>query len=268
MEETAMNSGGPLDPHMGKPSEQPSGAGSAPTEDVTRRAALGTGFALLGLPAVLPAAVSAQTAAQHGRLVLKHKDLAPKIKAYFKKLNGDKLAARAFVDNPTRHFLDEFVPPDHAKKVSPQRVSNANRFLYAALANAKFHKWMLNYQQQLIKSKKKPERAQAIKDLSRALVEAGSPELVLSIIEESEAGIVQQADDVVAVQDVAVVLELVAVCVAFAVALPVAVYGYPSDGGEELVIPASELRAISEQIVARAERLQKSGQLMNVYATP
>src|SRR5438128_717897 len=127
MKEIAMREG----PRTSQtPPDESSGKGPRPVEGMPRRAMLRTGLAVLaGAPVVLPAAVSAQTAAQPGLLVLPHKDLAPKAYAYFKKLSKDKKAQEAFVENPTKEMMEQFLSPGH-KPVSPQRISNANRFLY------------------------------------------------------------------------------------------------------------------------------------------
>lgn len=246
-----------------------SAAGGRQPESVTRRAALRTGLVLItGLPAVLPAEVSAQGAAQPGRLVLKHKDLAPRIHAYFKKISKDKVAQKAFVENPTRHLLDEFLPPEHAKSVSPQRVSNANRFLYAALANEKFRKWVDEYQQHLFK-KKEPDRAEVLKDFSKALAEHGGPELMLAILDEHELTRGKESDEVVTVESnvtaVAPVVILFAPFITSSSAQSATVIGFVGES-KEFLIPATELRSLSEQLLARADALRKSGQLMEVYS--
>src|SRR5207244_6841427 len=137
-----------------------------------------------GAPTVLPAAVSAQTAAQPGRLVLPHKEMAAKAQAYFKRIGKDKEAQKAFVENPTKHLIEEVLPAEYAKKISPQRVSNANRFLYAAIANVKFRTWVQEYQKEL--ATKKVDRAQRYKDISKALVQAGDPALILAVLDEQE----------------------------------------------------------------------------------
>ena len=258
----------PSPDHKTKASGTPNGdEDRTPTQDpgrppVSRRHAMRTGLAALSgtaaasIPGLASGGPRPGTSADRGRLVLKERELAPKINKLFQKLARDAKARKAFVEDPGSILIREVLPPRYAK-ISKPRIANANRLLYSLQSNDGFRKWANSYQRGLAR-KKRVDRGQVLHDLATAMAKHADPAFVKAILEEQVAlrqdGFTCQGW-VLAIG--AFIIAVAAVILAAAVLASMTVIGPDRD----VKITPAQMRAISQQLVAHAAQVRKTGKL-------
>ena len=219
----------------------------------SRRAALGQAFTVLSgaaLAGLLPKETRAQLSTGGNRLVLQDRELAKRANDLFAEVRRDKQKEREFVENPMG-VLGARLSPRGLRGVSRQRVTNANRILYALLANDKFLDWLRSYQKEL--EGKRLDKGQVLKDLAGAMARYGDPEFFQGMLEAEAAAYV--GPEQIHATDGLFVYEDVAVAHNYAVIVW---------RGNDLVNPA-EMRALTdllaEKAVAKAKEMKAAGAL-------
>jgi hypothetical protein len=231
----------------------------SPDQGVSRRQTLKTGLTILSsavASSFFPNSASAQIATDPGSLVLKQRDLAPKVNRLFEELSNDKNAQKRFIEDPSTMILSRLLP-DLQRGVSPQRISNANRLLYSVMGNREFLNWARGYQQTL-KGKKEINKAEVMKDLAVAMSRYADPAFFQGLAEEDFArrGTTNQGFLLVIIF---IVIFLVVIVIHAVIAL-----GTDHDLtalGRSTKITPLELRSVAQQLEAYASGLMRSGKL-------
>lgn len=115
-------------------------------------------------------------------LVIKLKDLNKKTATLFEHLERDKALHAKFVSNPTGHLVGEVL----GYELPEQQVSDANRLLFATLANDKFLAWLDGYEAHP-KDGVTPSDKFA-KDFADAVLKFGDSDLLLALLRQSANG--------------------------------------------------------------------------------
>jgi hypothetical protein len=116
------------------------------------------------------------------RLVLKRKDLRQNTAALFEELAKDQNARDEFIRNPTGQLVSRVT-----KQTLPaQQISDANRILFAIMANDEFREWLDNYQTP--RSTKKVTEAQFSRDFAEALLKFGDSDLLGALFKYASDG--------------------------------------------------------------------------------
>lgn len=115
-------------------------------------------------------------------LVIKLKDLHKKTATLFERLERDTTLRERFVSNPTGHLVGEVLGYELPK----QQLSDANRLLFATLANEKFLAWLDAYDP-------RPQGGAApsdkfAKDFAEAVLKFGDGDLLIALLRQSKHG--------------------------------------------------------------------------------
>jgi hypothetical protein len=231
-------------------------------QGVSRRQTLKTGLTVLSsavASSFFPNSAAAQIATDPGSLVLKQRDLAPKVNRLFEELSKDKNAQRRFIEDPSTMILSRLLPDLH-RGASAQRISNANRLLYSVMGNREFLNWARSYQQTL-KGKKEINKAQVMKDLAVAMSKYADPSFFQGLMEDDVArrASVDQSRVNLFVPVIFIIIIIVIVVVHTIIAL-----GTDHDLtalDRSATIKPTELRSVAQQLEAYASGLMRSGKL-------
>ncbi len=221
---------------------------------VSRRAAVG-GLAAMSLAAgsLLPAVAAAQTKGpSRAELKLKDSELAEKVNKLFDEMRKDKAIQKQFIENPNSLIAARFLPAK-SRKVSAQRVSNANRALYSILSNEGFYAWVQSYQSQLAK-KPAASKSQVLADVADAMAKHADEGLLQAILEEDPERSGDEPPDIIVVHSFGTFFVNV-LLINFVIT---DLLGAASAG---TTVTARDLRAIAEQMSTHAGTLRKAGKL-------
>ncbi len=245
----------------GLPAEPP------PPASIPRRGAFVAGLSAISAAAaagLLPNQVLAAGAAKEKvSLSLKDADLAPKVNKLFTDLK-DKKTQQEFMEDPVGFLNPRFLG---AKKLSPQRNSNANRALYALLSNPAFMKWAESYKAEVSKQNI-VDKNKVVADFAEAMAKHADAEFLTADFEDhaaiAEIRVREGDTDDIGVE----VTTEVAVGAIFAVAvvilaIPVLIFG--AKPTREYAFTAKDVRSIVEQLTAHGSQLRKSGKLSGKY---
>ena len=226
---------------------------------VSRRHVVRTGLAALSgaaaasIPGLASGGPRSGTSTDRGRLVLKERELAPKINKLFQKLARDAKARKAFVEDPCSILIREVLPPRYAK-ISKPRIANANRLLYSLQSNDGFRKWVNSYQRGLTR-KNRVDKGKVMHDWAVAIAEYAAPPFFMAIL----------LDATVKVEKPEVAIVIVASIVGLLDGNPVFMYQSIQDVSTKppsAQITPAQMRAISQQLISHAKQLRKTGKLM------
>jgi len=115
-------------------------------------------------------------------LILKEENLRQNTIALFEELKRDPEARESFIRNPVGQVSANIFQRD----VSPQHLSDANRFLFSMLANDKFRQWLDNYPSET--NGQKVTREQFSRDFAKALIEYGDQNIFISMLKHASDG--------------------------------------------------------------------------------
>jgi hypothetical protein len=148
-------------------------------------------------------------------------------------------------------------------------INAANQFLYSALSNDKFMRWVENYRTELKNQYKKtgklPDKKIILNEFAKGLLESGDPKILRDLLEISPKTIAANLPGNAALVNVAIFVTKVYAILEFTalIHLEVLVHldivvtevGIPED---ENLMPVSpkELKSLSEQIVNYAKKMQ------------
>jgi hypothetical protein len=225
------------------------------TPNYSRRKALSQGLTVLSayaLTGLLPTETRAELSTGANRLVLQERDLSKQVNDLFAEIKRDKQKEREFVDNPVG-VLGARLSPREFQGLSRQRVANANRTLYALLANDQFLNWLRTYQKGL--GTGQVNKGKVLRDFAGAMARYGDPEFFQGMLEEEEAQYVSPLDIRSNDRSIAVVYDKF-----------IAVHGAAIIvwHGNEFINPA-EMRALTdllvEKAVSKAKQQKAAGEL-------
>jgi hypothetical protein len=221
----------------------------------SRRTALSQGLTVLSayaLTGLLPTETQAELSTGANRLVLQEPDLSTQINEMFAEIKRDKQKEREFIDNPVG-VLGGRLSASEFQKVSRPRVVNANRTLYALLANDQFLKWLRGYQRGL-EGTRQVNKSKVLKDFAGAMARFGDPEFFQGMLEAEAAQWVSPLDR--RSEDGGLVV--------YEKYLAVHQYGLIVWRGNEFINPAemrSLLDLLAEKVVAKAKAQKAAGEL-------
>ena len=226
------------------------------TPGYSRRAAISKGLTALSayaLTGLLPTETQAELSTGANRLVLQERDLSKQMNDLFAEIRRDKQKEREFVDNPVG-VLGARLSPREFQKISRPRVANANRMLYALLANDGFLNWLRSYQKGL-EGARQVDKGKVLRDFAGAMARFGDPEFFQGMLEEEAAQYVSPLDIrgfwAVAVDKVAIATKYV-------------VYLGTRTATSEFINPA-EMRGLldllAEKVVSKAKQQKAAGEL-------
>jgi len=185
------------------------------------------------------------------RLVLQERDLPKQLNQLFAEIKRDKQKEREFIDNPVG-VLGSRLSPDEFQKLSRSRVANANRVLYALLANDQFLNWLRSYQRGL-EGTRQVNKRKVLRDFAVAMAQHGDPNFFQGMLEEEAAQWVSPGDKrghwAIAVDSVVFVSRYLL---------------YGGRPGNEFINPAemrSLLDMLAEKVVAKAKAQKAAGEL-------
>ena len=117
-----------------------------------------------------------------GSLVLKRADLQRNTEALFTTLKEDNDARERFILDPTGHVAAEVVRHD----LPPQRLSDANRVLFAMMANDGFRQWLDEYKS--VRNGKAVTQQEFAGDFANAVVRFGDSDLLRALFKHAADG--------------------------------------------------------------------------------
>lgn len=117
-----------------------------------------------------------------GGLVLKREDIKRHTEALFAKLENDADMRQRFIQDPTGHLASEIV----RQELPPQQLSDANRVLFAMLANDRFRQWLDDYKS--VRDGKPVTREQFAIDFAKAAAEFGDSDLLRALFKHAGDG--------------------------------------------------------------------------------
>lgn len=115
-------------------------------------------------------------------LVIKVKDLPQKTSVLFEKLAQDDTFQARFVSDPSGHVVSELL----GQPLPTQQLSDANRVLFATLANDKFREWLEHYDN--APDGKRVSQETFAKDFAKAVLAHGDPDLLQALLKQSTYG--------------------------------------------------------------------------------
>ncbi len=206
-----------------------------------------TSAALVTLGSLDPKTAVAQDLGEEG-LVLRMPGLRYEVQEFFEQLGRDSRERERFVRNPTQVMLSRFFP---GQEVPPQELSDANRFLFSALANDEFRIWMEVYQERLradlesgrTSAERPPNKERVLRDTAAALAEYGDEDLLFSLLKVPDSKLS------VVVVEVAIAWFIVAL--GHIVVTAIDFTPIMDDG--PLVLDSVDLRGLSEQLLQHAQ---------------
>lgn len=226
--------------------------------------------------AALMAGKAGKAFAAGGRqpLVLEHDGLRTSVADLFAVMRGDAKVRQLFVSNPTDVILTSILP-DYQGKLSDQRVSEANRFLFSLLANDDFRGWAGKYQAKINAdiaagriTVDTLDRGTVVQDMAKAMARHGDEPMMVAMLNrpgnkasdglstEVELNVEVTIETYIAV---AAVLILVLVLIDFNV-------NDPADKALQTKVSASQMRSLADHLTRHAQRLKASGQLSDPSA--
>jgi hypothetical protein len=117
-----------------------------------------------------------------GGLVLKREDIKRHTEALFAKLEGDADMRKRFIQDPTGHVAADIL----SHQLPPQRQSDANRVLFAMLANDGFRQWLDEYES--VRNGKQVTQEQFAGDFAAAVVKFGDSDLLRALFKHAADG--------------------------------------------------------------------------------
>jgi hypothetical protein len=114
-------------------------------------------------------------------LVLNHDELCKKVSSLMDDLTKSEALRNLFIENPTEVISKRVWPLDQGEILSPQIVSNSNKFLYTVLANNEFYEWLKKYQKDIIERfKNEPgfDKTTIYLEFVEAFAEYGDPDFL------------------------------------------------------------------------------------------
>jgi hypothetical protein len=123
-----------------------------------------------------------ETGKTKGKLVLKREDIKRHTEALFAKLEGDADARQRFIQDPSGHVAAEVAQ----QQLPPQRLSDANRVLFAMLANDGFRQWLDDYES--VRNDKPVTKAQFAADFAEAAARFGDSDLLRALFKHAADG--------------------------------------------------------------------------------
>ncbi len=210
-----------------------------------------------GLAAVAAAASGLSSAGyaraagpEKGGLTLKDAQMPAKLNKLFADLKDKKLQ-QEFIENPVSVLNERYVG---LKKLSAQRISNANRALYALVSDSGFVKWAESYEAEAAK-KGNVSKNKVLADLAQAM--AKNADLVfLTAMLEDHAARAQETDTTASGATILVQLIVLLLDVSIIMAC---VTGTGACGG--ITLSTKEMRSIMEQLTTHATKLRTAGKL-------
>jgi len=122
------------------------------------------------------------TKTSSSKLVLKRKDLRKNTATMFEALAKDQKAREEFIRNP----VGQLVAKLGDKPLPKQQVSDANRILFAMMANDKFRKWLDDYEAS--PGGKPVTQEQFGRDFADALLKFGDSDLLRAVLKYASDG--------------------------------------------------------------------------------
>ena len=203
-------------------------------------------------------------------LVIKNKHIHKEVSSLFNDLSEDDRLQKIFFQNPSLILRTHF-PSLGQAQATPDNDSVANRVLFSVLSNAEFLEFLKEYQKKksaaISAFLSDPNDREALKaldtktirlDFADALLKYGDRELVANLFYSDPDG---RPGTTVGWWLIVVVVFLVAAAIHAVLALGTSGDFAPTRSGR-LPISASELRKISDQLVAAAKDARTSGRLV------
>lgn len=116
------------------------------------------------------------------KLVLKRQDLRKNTAILFEQLAKDKSAREEFIRNPVGQVAEKLTK----QPLPRQQVSDANRILFAMMANEKFRKWLDEYEAQ--PGGKAVTQEQFGRDFAEALLTFADSDLIRAVFKYASDG--------------------------------------------------------------------------------
>lgn len=186
------------------------------------------------------------------RLLLKPKELQENLIALYGELQRNERAKSSFIQDPTGQIARRVVK----RRLPPQQVSEANRLLFAILANDEMVKWLQGYGGKTAPGAKLDKRQFAL-DLARQIQRLNDPSINAGVLGNAALGVGIPGLGEVAYQCVCNELPNKYDCACTPVAKDTPVP--PKQGIEPELV-----RALTEHLVQHAKDLSQQGKLADL----
>ncbi len=223
-----------------------------PQRSIPRRQAVVGGLAAVAAAASgLSIAEYARAAGpEKGGLTLKDAQMPAKLNKLFADLKDKKLQ-QEFIENPVSVLNQRALGQ---KKLSAQRISNANRALYALVSNPGFVKWAEGYEAETAK-KGTVSKNKVLADLAQAMAKHADPVFLTAMLEDHAAR-AEETDTTASGSAILVThltmlldLSIVVACVIL------------TEDCAGITLGTKDMRSIMEQMTAHATKLRTAGKL-------
>jgi hypothetical protein len=202
--------------------------------------------------------------------------LRKRVSDLFDELEKNPELAQVFIRNPILVLQSKILPEFGV--LGEDSINAANQFLYSALSNDKFKKWLGNYQTKLIdqynKTGRLPNKKKVLQEFAKGLIENGDPKILSDLLEISPKFIESSGQippprpipttDVLLVYRISVKVYL---AILVMVILVDCLYVYDSvyaagitvlDENQKIIsVSPKELKLLTEQIVKYAKKMRK-----------
>lgn len=202
-------------------------------------------------------------------LVLKKEDLRRNTAALFSKLEKDPAERERFIHDPTGQLSEKVVK----QKLEGQVISDANRVLFAMLANDQFREWLDAYKAR--PKGKKVTHEQFSRDFCDAVLKFGDSDLLRAVVKQAGDGSGLPAFSKVAQQlftgpEKSTVTSPATPSTSDKSANSSQNFNNKQTGiqlGDTTLVDPALLRAVIGQLMAYAQELKAAGKLADVGAT-
>ena len=250
------------------PNHTPDAPKTTPAKEFDRRSLLRGSVA--GLTVLSAGAAGGQALAAEGApLVLKHDNLRDSVASLFELMNEDSSLRQTFINNPSQVVLGSILPKN-VDMPSPQRVSEANRFLFSLLANDEFRDWARNYQghlnEQMASGRLKPENVDKMKlaqDMAEAFGRYGDTSLLVSLGNQAAL-----PDSPALNVEVTIETYIAIAAVIFLIIFAIDITPFNSGEYTDRRLNSAEIRGIADQLVNQAKQKRRAGELADPSSTP
>jgi hypothetical protein len=198
-----------------------------------------------------------------GKLVLNREGLRNHAASLFDQLDKDDAAKQAFLNDPVGQLAGGIAEGN----LPPQQISDANRLLFATLANDKFREWLDNYEARPNGQRVSDE--QFARDYADALIKYGDSDLLQAALQHAantgEAfGFDEVAQQLVTGPEKSVITSPATPSTSDQTLHSIQNFNNKQSGvqiGDNDLVDPARLRAVTDLLVDKAKELKNAGQL-------
>jgi hypothetical protein len=200
------------------------------------------------------------------KLVLKRQDLRKNTAILFEQLAKDKTAREEFIQNPVGQVVAKLTK----QPLPRQHISDANRVLFAMMANEKFRKWLDEYEAQ--PGGKAVTQEQFGRDFAEALLKFGDSDLIRAVFKYASdgfgmPGFTDVAQQLITGPDKSAITSPATPSTSDKTLKSSQNFNNKSTGfqfGDAFHVDPAFMRSMVEHLITHAQELKKSGKLADV----